>query len=96
VALAIALLSKTPIREGVSSDRGASNGGILTGIHVFRQQAIIGAVKSNPGSPMTLGNAAAARVRWCKDGRHQIEPDPTEMAQAVRAWPVRRIECFYR
>jgi hypothetical protein len=32
---------------------------------------------------MTLGNAAAAHVRlivWCKDCRHQIEPDPAEMA----------------
>jgi Zn finger protein HypA/HybF involved in hydrogenase expression len=33
---------------------------------------------------MTLGNAAAARVRlivWCRDCQHQIEPDPTEMAE---------------
>jgi hypothetical protein len=33
---------------------------------------------------MTLGNAAAARVRliaWCKDCQHQVEPDPAEMAQ---------------
>ena len=32
---------------------------------------------------MTLGNAAAARVRlivWCKDCQHQVEPDPAEMA----------------
>jgi hypothetical protein len=32
---------------------------------------------------MTLGNAAAARVRlilWCKDCQHQVEPDPGEMA----------------
>jgi Zn finger protein HypA/HybF involved in hydrogenase expression len=32
---------------------------------------------------MTLGNAAAARVRlivWCKDCHHQVEPDPAEMA----------------
>jgi Zn finger protein HypA/HybF involved in hydrogenase expression len=32
---------------------------------------------------MTLGNAAAAHVRlivWCLDCRHQIEPDPAEMA----------------
>jgi hypothetical protein len=32
---------------------------------------------------MTLGNAAAARVRlivWCLDCRHQVEPDPVEMA----------------
>jgi hypothetical protein len=39
-------------------------------------------VKSEPGPPMTLGNAAAARVRlivWRKDCRHQIEPDPAEM-----------------
>jgi hypothetical protein len=45
-------------------------------------------VKSEPGPPMTLGNAAAARVRlivWCKDCRHQIEPDPAEMAQRYGA-----------
>jgi hypothetical protein len=33
--------------------------------------------------PMTLGNAAAARVRlivWCKECRHQVEPDPAEHA----------------
>src|SRR5271166_4104817 len=32
------------------------------------------------GAPMTLGNAAAARVRllvWCLDCHHQVEPDPT-------------------
>jgi hypothetical protein len=32
-------------------------------------------MKSEPGQPMTLGNAAAARVRlivWCKDCRHQF------------------------
>jgi hypothetical protein len=40
-------------------------------------------VKSEPGPPMTLGNAAAARVRlivWCKACQHQVEPDPAEMA----------------
>jgi hypothetical protein len=33
---------------------------------------------------MTLGNAAAAKVRlmvWCKGCQHQVEPDPAEMAQ---------------
>jgi hypothetical protein len=37
---------------------------------------------------MTLGNAVAARVRlivWCKDCRHQVEPDPAEMAQQYGA-----------
>jgi hypothetical protein len=32
---------------------------------------------------MTLGNAAAAKVTlivWCKACRHQVEPDPAEMA----------------
>jgi hypothetical protein len=31
---------------------------------------------------MTLGNAAAARVRlivWCRECQHQVEPDPAEM-----------------
>jgi hypothetical protein len=42
---------------------------------------------------MTLGNAAAARVRlivWCKDCQHQVEPDPAEMA-AVLDWPSRPV-----
>ncbi len=37
---------------------------------------------------MTLGNAAAARVRlivWCKACRHQIEPDPAEQAERYGA-----------
>ena len=41
-------------------------------------------MKTEPGPPMTLGNAAAARVRlivWCRDCGHQVEPDPTEQAQ---------------
>jgi hypothetical protein len=51
---------------------------------------------------MTLGNAAAARVRlivWCKDCRHQIEPDPAEMAQRYGAetpvpdWRRERLVC---
>ena len=40
-------------------------------------------LKPYTGPPMTLGNAAAARVRlivWCKDCRHRVEPDPAEMA----------------
>ena len=37
---------------------------------------------------MTLGNAAAARVRlivWCKACRYQVEPDPAEMAERYGA-----------
>jgi hypothetical protein len=40
-------------------------------------------VKSQPGPPMTLGNAAAARVRlivWCRGCHHRTEPAPAEMA----------------
>jgi hypothetical protein len=45
-------------------------------------------MKSPPGLPMTLGNAAAARVRlivWCKACRHQVEPDAAEMARQYGA-----------
>jgi hypothetical protein len=41
-------------------------------------------MKSQPGPPMTVGNAAAARVRlivWCKACSHQVEPDPAELAR---------------
>jgi hypothetical protein len=37
---------------------------------------------------MTLGGAAAAGVRlivWCRDCRHQVEPDPAEMAERYGA-----------
>jgi hypothetical protein len=40
------------------------------------------------GPPMTLGGAASARVRlivWCRDCRHQVEPDPAEMAERYGA-----------
>ena len=40
-------------------------------------------MRTEPGSPMTLGNAAANHVRiivWCKACQHQIEPDPAAMA----------------
>src|SRR6516162_9796155 len=40
-------------------------------------------MKPHRGPPMTLGVAAAAGVRliaWCKECRHQVEPDPAEMA----------------
>ena len=42
----------------------------------------------DPGPPMTLGTAAAAGVRlivWCKECRHQVEPDPAEMATRYSA-----------
>ena len=35
------------------------------------------------GPPMTLGNAATAKVRllvWCLECRYRAEPDPAEMA----------------
>lgn len=44
--------------------------------------------KSLWANEMTLGNAAAAHVRlivWCLDCRHQVEPDPTEMAERCGA-----------
>ena len=44
--------------------------------------------KSAPGPPMTLGNAAAARVRlivWCKVCSHRAEPDPAEIARRYGA-----------
>ncbi len=40
------------------------------------------------GPPMTLGNAAVARVRlivWCLYCRHQIEPDPAELVERFGA-----------
>jgi hypothetical protein len=59
------------------------------------------AVKSWTGPPMTLGAAAAHAVRlivWCRDCRHQVEPDPAEHAARygtdlpVLEW-VKRLKC---
>src|SRR5215472_5957525 len=43
-------------------------------------------MKPYRGPPMTLGNAATARVRfivWCRDCGHQVEPDPAAMPNAT-------------
>jgi hypothetical protein len=40
------------------------------------------------GPPATLGSTAAAQARlivWCRDCRHQVEPDPAEMAERYGA-----------
>jgi hypothetical protein len=45
-------------------------------------------MKSAPGPPMTLGNAAAARVWlivWCRDCSRQVEPEPAELASRYGA-----------
>ena len=45
-------------------------------------------MNSYNGPPMTLGNAAITRVRlivWCLECRHQVEPDPAEMAERYGA-----------
>jgi hypothetical protein len=45
-------------------------------------------VNAYSGPPMTLGNAAPAQVRlivWCLECRHQVEPDPVEMAERYGA-----------
>jgi hypothetical protein len=58
-----------------------SGGAIFTGVALARFGV-------NPGPPMTLGNAAAARVRlivWCNGCQRQVEPDPAEMAQRYGA-----------
>jgi hypothetical protein len=53
------------------------------------------------GPPATLGSTASAQVRvivWCRDCRHQVEPDPAEHAARygaelpVRTW-VKRLKC---
>jgi hypothetical protein len=57
-------------------------------------------VKSEPAPPITLGNAAAARVRlivWCRDCSRQVEPEPAELASrygaeiAVLEWKERLV-----
>jgi hypothetical protein len=45
-------------------------------------------VKPYREPPMTLGNAAAAKVRlivWCRGCGRRIEPDPREMAEQYGA-----------
>jgi len=67
-------------------------------IRALRQTALM---KPYRGPPATLGSTTAANVRlivWCRDCRHQIEPDPAEMAErygaelAVIDW-VKRLTC---
>jgi hypothetical protein len=60
--------------------------------------------KTHPGPPATLGSTAAAGAQiivWCRDCRHQVEPDAAELAQRYGAeTPVRdrrdRLVCSRR
>jgi hypothetical protein len=51
-------------------------------------------VKLYSGSPATLGSTAAAGARiivWCRDCRHQVEPDVAELVARYGAdTPVRK------
>jgi hypothetical protein len=45
-------------------------------------------MKSYTGPPATLGSTAAAGARiivWCRDCRHQVEPDAAELVQRYGA-----------
>jgi hypothetical protein len=45
-------------------------------------------LRSQIGASMTLGNAAVARLRlivWCKECRHQVEPDVADLAERFGA-----------
>ena len=45
-------------------------------------------MNSYHGPPVTLGNAAAAKVRlivWCRECGHKVEPDPDAMAERYGA-----------
>ena len=45
-------------------------------------------MRYEPGPPATLGSTAKVHLRlivWCKDCRHQVEPDPAEMAERYGA-----------
>ena len=65
------------------------------------QEAICAIVarKLIPAPPRTLGSTAAAQARivvWCRDCRHQAEPDPAELARRyggdtpIPEWQYRR------
>jgi len=79
IAIAAAtFLTIAPFLPHVLVDKGQTRG---TG---FRFRGI----KSNPGPRIRLGNAAAANLRLivrCKECRHQVEPDPAEMAERYGA-----------
>jgi hypothetical protein len=64
-------------RPHISAPRGAG-----------RHEATQTGMKSSPGPPATLGSTAEAHLRlivWCKACRHQVEPDPAEMAERYGA-----------
>ena len=73
-------------QPGLDRGHAISTGGAgpVLGREIAGAWARCGAMKPEPGPPMTLGNAAAACVRlivWCKACGHQVEPDPAAMAQ---------------
>jgi hypothetical protein len=78
-------LEPPPAREPPAADEALRTAAI-------HPRAATARVKSSPGPRATLGSTAEAHLRlivWCRDWRHQVEPDPAEMAErypAVAGW----------
>jgi hypothetical protein len=103
VAKRLAIATDTRMRwlkiKNPDYSRGRQGGSVQRATAAHRASGRV-AVNSYTGPPMTLGNAAAARVRlivWCKACGHQVEPDPAEQAQrygvdtAVPEWRERLV-----
>jgi hypothetical protein len=89
--------------EGDRNDRFPPARPLRLSIAVYEQRRTRDPARMKPyrGPPATLGSTAAARARlivWCRDCRHQVEPDPAEMAERYGAelsvidW-VKRLKC---
>ena len=84
------------MRRSSGRFRAWSNDSTTNETPLFRPE-----MRSGPDRPpMTLGNAATAKVRlivWCKACKHEVEPDPAELARtygahvAVSDWRARLV-----
>jgi hypothetical protein len=77
-----------PPTAGTMMLQSGKKAGLATEITAMRATAPATAVKTAPGPPATLGSTAAAQARlivWCRECRHQIEPDPAAMAERYGA-----------
>src|SRR5215469_3445582 len=71
-----------------SATRYPVNRSVTIKLRHYQEAVSEARVKPYRGPPATLGSTAPAGltlVVWCNDCRHQVEPDPAEMAERYGA-----------
>jgi hypothetical protein len=88
IALGVVFIAMQTRREGTPAIRPRFLWVLAAVVIVGHSPGGSTPMKPYRGPPATLGGTAAAQARiivWCRDCRHQAEPDPAELARRYGA-----------